>query len=94
MFDEDLLYERQTVQNNLEFYCQLLHLPQSRMSEVLSLVELSDHARKRIEKLSPPVKRRLAFARALLNRPSVLLLDQPTLHTDMETCELFARLVM
>ena len=93
MFDEDLLYERQTVQNNLEFYCQLLNVPRSRMSEVLSLVELSDHAQKRIEKLSSPVKRRLAFARALLNRPSVLLLDQPTLHTDMETRELFTRLV-
>ena len=93
MFDEDLLYERQTVQNNLEFYCQLLNLPKSRVSDVLSMIELSDHAQKRIEKLSPPVKRRLSFARALLNRPAVLLLDQPTLHTDMETRELFTRLV-
>lgn len=93
MFDEDLFYERQSVQSNLEFYCQLLNVPGSRMNEVLSLVELSDHAQKRIEKLSSPVKRRLAFARALLNRPSVLLLDQPTLHTDMETRELFTRLV-
>jgi len=93
MFEEDLFYERQTVQSNLEFYCQLLNVPRSRITEVLSLVELSDHAQKRIEKLSPPVKRRLAFARALLNRPVVLLLDQPTSHTDMETRELFTRLV-
>ena len=93
MFDEDLFYERQTVQSNLEFYCQLLNVPRGRISEVLSLVELSDHAQKRIEKLSSPVKRRLAFARALLNRPAVLLLDQPTSHTDMETRDLFTRLV-
>ncbi len=93
LFDDDLLYERHTVQGNLEFYCQLLNIPKSRISEVLAQVELSDQTQKRISKLSTSAQRRLAFARVLIGHPAVLLLDQPVLRTDMDTQALFARLI-
>ncbi len=93
LFQEDLLYERQTAQDNLELYCQLHKLPRSRASEVLEQVGMSDQARQRVSKLAPSAQRRLAFARTLIGRPSILLLDLPTLRTDLDTQTLFARLI-
>ncbi|MEO8971050.1 MAG: ATP-binding cassette domain-containing protein [Ktedonobacteraceae bacterium] len=93
LFEEDLLYERQTAQRNLEFYCQMHKLPRSCAAEMLTLVGLSDQAHKTITKLSPSAQRRLAFARVLMTKPSLLLLDQPTLRTDLDTQMLFARLI-
>lgn len=93
LFEEDLLYDRLSVQDNLDVYCQLHRLPRSRAVEMLALVGLSDQARKAASKLSPVSQRRLAFARALVGRPSLLLLDQPILRTDLDTQALFARLL-
>lgn len=94
LFEEDLLYERLTAQGNLEFYCQMHHIPKSRMNEVLALVGLSDQAHKPATKLSPSAQRRLAFARVLVSKPSILLLDQPIIRADMDTQLLFARLII
>jgi ABC-2 type transport system ATP-binding protein len=93
LFEEDLLYERQTAQANLEFYAQLANLPRNAASEALAMIGLSDQARKSVAKLSLNAQRRLAFARALMGKPALLLLDQPTLRTDMDTQALFARLI-
>ncbi len=93
LFQEDLLYERQTAQDNLELYCQLHKLPRSRANEVLEQVGMSDQARQRVAKLAPSAQRRLAFARALIGRPTILLLDQPTLRTDLDIQALFGRLI-
>jgi ABC-2 type transport system ATP-binding protein len=93
LFEENLLYERHSALGNLETYCQLHGLPSKRAAELLALVGLSDQAKTRAEKLSPPAQRRLAFARLLLARPALLLLDQPTLRTDLDTQALMARLL-
>ena len=93
LFEEDLLYERQSVQANIEFYAQLHKLPKSSTTEVLALVELSDQAQKRTSKLLGSAQRRLAFARMLLAPAPLWLLDRPTLRTDMETQTLFAKLI-
>lgn len=93
LFEEDLLYERHTVKSNLEFYCSIRHIPRSSVSEVLTLVGLSDQAHKTVNKLSPSAQRRLAFARVLIDKPQLILLDQPILRTDMDTQQLFARLI-
>jgi ABC-2 type transport system ATP-binding protein len=93
LFEEDLLYERFTARGNLDFFAQLHHLPRERVSEALEQVGMSDQAQKRLNKLSPSAQRRLAFTRTLLPRPPILLLDQPTLRTDLDTQALFARLI-
>ncbi len=93
LFTEDLLYERQSVRGNLEFTCRWYRLPLSDANEMLKLVGLSDQARQPVHKISAVAKRRLAFARALLGHPRLLLLDQPTLRVDLETRSLFARLL-
>lgn len=93
LFQEDLLYERQSVQENLALYCRLLGLPTSRVAEVLVAVGLSDQASQTAAKLSAAGCRRLAFARVLLWPHCLLLLDQPTLRADLDTQALFARLI-
>jgi ABC-2 type transport system ATP-binding protein len=93
LFEEDLLYKRLSALSNLEFYCQMRHLPRSRASEMLAEVGLSDQMRKAVSKLSPSARRRVAFARVLLSKPPVILLDRPILRTDLDTQALFARLI-
>lgn len=93
MFEEDLLYDRLTARGNLDLYCRLHNLPASRAAEVLELLGISDQANKTVSKLSPPTQRRLAFARALIGHPSVLLLDQPESRIDLDTQSLFLRLI-
>ena len=93
LFDADLLYKRQTAQANIELYANLLKLPKSRVSDVLTLVGLSDQAEKRLPKLSSSAQRRLAFARMMLVPQPLWLLDHPTARTDRETQTLFATLI-
>jgi len=93
LFEEDLLYKRLSALSNLEFYCQMRHLPRSRASEILAQLGLSDQMRKAVSKLSPSARRRVAFARVLLSKPPVILLDRPILRTDLDTQTLFARLI-
>jgi ABC-2 type transport system ATP-binding protein len=93
LFEEDLLYDRQSVRGNLLFYCQLYGLPTSRIDTVLTQIGLSDRAQKTVSKLGPSEQRRLAFARLLLGEHRLLLLDQPILRADLNTQELFAHLI-
>jgi ABC-2 type transport system ATP-binding protein len=93
LFEDDLLYGRLSAQENLDLYRQFYGLPRSRVAEILTLIGLSDQARQPITNLSPSAQRRLAFARLLLWRPAVYLLDQPVTRCDLPTQELFARVV-
>ncbi len=93
LFEEDLLYERLSALANLETSCRLHGLPTSRAKELLALVGLSDQMKTSASKLSLPAQRRLAFARVLLAKPKLLLLDQPTLRADIDTQALLARLI-
>jgi ABC-2 type transport system ATP-binding protein len=94
LFEEDLLYDRQSVRGNLTFYCHMYGLPTNRIDPVLAQIGLSDQAQKAVAKLAPTEQRRLAFARVLLGQHRLLLLDQPTLRSDLSTQELFARLII
>jgi ABC-2 type transport system ATP-binding protein len=78
VFEEQNLYERLSARNNLRFNCWLYDLPESRIDEVLDLVGLRERAKDPVQKLSNGMKQRLMIARALLHKPSVLFLDEPT----------------
>jgi ABC-2 type transport system ATP-binding protein len=93
LFENDLLYERLSAQDNLDLYRQFYGLPRGRVAEILAMIGLSDQTRQPISKLSPSAQRRLAFARLLLWRPTVYLLDQPVTRCDLPTQELFAHVV-
>lgn len=93
LFEEDLLYDRLTVRQNLTFLCDLYGLPHTRADESLARVGLNDHHSNTVATLLPTVLRRLAFARLLLRPSALWCLDQPSLRTDTETRALFARLI-
>ncbi len=90
---DDLLYERQSAESNLVFHCRLRGLSSDHAMKSLDLVGLGDQAQQAVTKLNASARRRLAFARALLGQPRMLLLDQPVLRADFATQELFARLI-
>lgn len=91
LFAEDNLYFRQSVRANLDFYRRLYQLPAERVEEVLMAVGLADQADTRVEKLSPSLLRRLAFGRAILHKPPVLLLDQPFRKCDLSSVSLISK---
>jgi ABC-2 type transport system ATP-binding protein len=66
-----------TGRNHLRVYATVHGLPESRVDEVLALVELSGVARRRVGGYSLGMRQRLALAAALLADPAVLVLDEP-----------------
>jgi lipooligosaccharide transport system ATP-binding protein len=75
-----------TVEENLLVYGRYFGLPRAvvraRAAELLDFVQLTDRARDKVEPLSGGMKRRLTIARALVNEPDVVLLDEPTTGLD------------
>jgi lipooligosaccharide transport system ATP-binding protein len=75
-----------TVEENLHVYGRYFGLSRStvraRAAELLEFVQLGDRAADRVEPLSGGMKRRLTIARALINEPDVMLLDEPTTGLD------------
>jgi ABC-2 type transport system ATP-binding protein len=77
-FDCQNLYERSSGRENLRFYARLYRIRNQRVEEVLSQVGLTDRARDKVKTYSNGMKQRLVIARALLHKPKVLFLDEPT----------------
>lgn len=75
-----------TVLENLVVYGRYFDIPRAecrrRARELLEFVQLADRADGRVEPLSGGMKRRLTIARGLINRPELLLLDEPTTGLD------------
>jgi lipooligosaccharide transport system ATP-binding protein len=83
---EDTLDLELSVFDNLVIYGRYFDLPRAecrkRAAELLDFVQLSDRAKSRVDDLSGGMKRRLTIARALINEPDILLLDEPTTGLD------------
>ena len=93
MFREDNLYQRQSARGNLRFYCRLRRIPKQRAEDVLVQVGLADQALTRVENLPSGLTRRLAFGRAILNEPEVLVLVDPFAKCDDASISLLKKLM-
>ena len=78
------LYTDMTVFDYLKFMSDLRHLPKAeeRVEETLEMVGLLDRAEGYIGNLSKGMRQRVGLAQALLHRPELLILDEPTIGLD------------
>ncbi|TYV00573.1 ABC transporter ATP-binding protein [Listeria monocytogenes] len=92
--DNSGFYEKLSVYENLRFFARLLDVPISRVDELLEQVGLSEHKKKKASKLSRGQGQRLILARAILHKPEILFLDEPTSGVDPAIAEGIHKLLL
>jgi ABC-type multidrug transport system ATPase subunit len=95
---ERSFFARLTVRENLEFFAALENVSRRDVSDriewVLSCVSLNDVSGKQVMKLSSGMYQRLGIARALIKRPAIVLLDEPTRSLDATAADDMWRLIL
>jgi spermidine/putrescine transport system ATP-binding protein len=88
VFQNYSLFPHMTVRENISFGLQMSGFDRARIKgevdKYLELIQMSDQADKKTTKLSGGQMQRVAIARALINRPQVLLLDEPLAALDLK----------
>ncbi|MBC7266595.1 MAG: ABC transporter ATP-binding protein [Coriobacteriia bacterium] len=77
-FEEKNLYLNMTARENLEFFAALYGVKDADVEGALRRVGLADRANDRVKTFSKGMRQRMMIARAFINRPDVLFLDEPT----------------
>jgi ABC-2 type transport system ATP-binding protein len=95
---ERSIYWKLTGRENLQYFAALYHIPpavaQQRIDELLARFDLTKRADELVEKYSTGMKQRIAIAKALLARPAVILLDEPTLGLDPQAARNLRELIL
>jgi ABC-2 type transport system ATP-binding protein len=94
---ERSFYWRLTARQNLQFFAALYDLrgdaAAARIEEISEMLDVGEHLDRPFRSLSSGVQQRMGLARALLHRPPLLLLDEPTRSLDADSAARFLDLV-
>ncbi|MDO5725203.1 MAG: lantibiotic protection ABC transporter ATP-binding protein [Tissierellia bacterium] len=72
------VYPNLNAKDNLLLACTLYDLPKSRADEVLEIIDLKEAGKKKVKNFSLGMKQRLGLGMAIIHRPKLLILDEPT----------------
>ncbi len=86
LFENNGLVERFSARENLQFYAELYDIenPEKRVDELLAFTGLLDRGEDLVGTFSTGMKRKLGLARAILHKPEILFLDEPSSGLDPE----------
>ncbi|MCD8140935.1 MAG: ABC transporter ATP-binding protein [Planctomycetaceae bacterium] len=88
VFQNYALFPNLNVYDNIAFGLRILRRPEveirREVDRMLDLADMAEHAHKRVNEISGGQKQRVAIARALVNKPQVLLLDEPLAALDLK----------
>ncbi len=93
-FEITNLYEQMTASENLRLFAQLFGVKHFDPDALLRRVGLDGRAKDRVEGYSKGMKQRLMVARALVNQPRILFLDEPTEGLDPVSAEAIRNLIL
>jgi ABC-2 type transport system ATP-binding protein len=86
---EIALYQNMSAKENLKFWGQMYGLSgtrlKERVDEALNLIGLADRAKDKVSTFSGGMKRRVNIAAAILHRPELLIMDEPTVGIDPQS---------
>ena len=89
VFQDFRLLPKKTVYENVAFAMEIIHKPRrvikKQVPQVLTLMGIADKAKKYPDELSAGEQQRVAIARAIVNRPKILIADEPTGNLDPDT---------
>ena len=83
--DTNGLYERMTIEENLEFFAGIRGVEKKRAEELLKIMHLYDQRRTPVKKCSKGMRQRTVLAAAVIHKPDLLFLDEPTNGLDPAT---------
>jgi ABC-type multidrug transport system ATPase subunit len=93
MAHPSLLYDEMTAMENLLYFAQLYGVQAARCLEVIAMVNLDPDLDRHVGQYSQGMRQRLSLARALLNDPKLLLLDEPFSNVDARSANEMAALL-
>jgi ABC-type multidrug transport system ATPase subunit len=91
--DRENHFEEMTGWRNLKFFADLYQASAQRVEECLELVELEEAAHLEVRAYSLGMRRKLLLARALLHRPRLLYLDEPSANLDIHSTAVVHRIL-
>jgi ABC-type multidrug transport system ATPase subunit len=91
--DRENHFEEFTGRRNLQIFAGLYRVPKERIDECLERVELAGAADVLVRGYSLGMRRKLLLARALLHRPRLLYLDEPTANLDVHSADVVRRIL-